>query len=523
MSLIRSLPLILTCVLTAGAADEASHASDVLWSMNPGGAADPQSGSGSGEFVPDAGRGGVLVVTNGNPAQTVQRAFVLPLVKLRGRFVFVSAEVKAENVSAKPKSWNGIKVMTRLDTPSGPQWPQPEIPVGSFGWQRFSSRLTVPPDATAATLVLGLEQVSGRVAFANVRVTFARDIVTVPDAPPDQPIFRGHSSPPLRGAMIAPVSLTEKDLAVLTRGWGANLLRWQLIRNQVPPNETGFADYDQWIERELARLDRGLLWADKMGAKVVVDLHSPPGGKPTSSGYQAAIGSIWTDLGAQARFIEVWRGIAARYKDDHRVWGYDLVNEPDDNNVAEGCDDWQNLALRAGRAAREIDPGCTLIVEPTSWGSPEGFVGFQPVPLTNVVYSFHMYNPHEFTHQGVFGPSAPITYPGRIAGAMWDKAALEKSIGPAIEFARRYRVHMYVGEFSAIRWAPGAEKYLDDLISIFESHGWDWSYHAFREWDGWSVEYGPDKDDHNPAVQPPTRQKVLCKWLKAGEVGRQTN
>jgi len=68
--------------------------------------------------------------------------------------------------------------------------------VGSFGWQRFSSRLTVPPDASAATLVLGLEQVSGRVAFANVRVTFARDLITVPDARPDQPIFRGHPSPP---------------------------------------------------------------------------------------------------------------------------------------------------------------------------------------------------------------------------------------------------------------------------------------------------------------------------------------
>jgi hypothetical protein len=131
-----------------------------------------------------------------------------------------------------------------------------------------------------------------------------------------------------------------------------------------------------------------------------------------------------------------------------------------------------------------------------------------------------MYNPHEFTHQGVFGPSEPIAYPGRIANMTWDKAALEKSMGPAIEFAQRYRVHMYVGEFSAIRWAPGAAAYLDDLISIFEAHGWDWSYHAFREWDGWSVEYDTDKDDHKPAAEPTDCQKVLLKWLRQGAANR---
>jgi hypothetical protein len=71
-----------------------------------------------------------------------------------------------------------------------------------------------------------------------------------------------------------------------------------------------------------------------------------------------------------------------------------------------------------------------------------------------------------------------------------------------------------VGEFSAIRWAPGADRYLSDLIGIIEAHGWDWTYHAFREWDGWSVEYSPDKNDHNPAPAPTARQQVLMKWMR---------
>jgi endoglucanase len=515
MNLSRLLSLFLVFAL-ASAADTSSRVGDVLWSNHLDSLADLQTGSGGGELTPEPGRNNVLVITNGDPAQTVVRTFTLPTEILRGRFVFLGAEVKSENVSAKPKSWNGIKLMARIDTPDGPQWPQAEMPTGSFGWQRFSKRMFVPQNASAVTLVLGLEQVSGRVEFDEVRFTLARNFATVPEAPLSQPIFRGHSLPRLRGAMVAPSSLTDKDLAILAQNWGANLVRWQLIRNRVPPNETGYTAYDQWLARELALLDRGLDWAGKLGVKVVVDLHSPPGGKPAPSGYQAAIGSLWTDPGAQAKFIEVWRKIAGRYQGDSRIWGYDLVNEPDDSNLAEGCDDWQSLAERAGRAVREIDPRCTLIIEPASWGSSQGFVGFQPIPLTNTVYSFHMYIPSEFTHQGVFGPSEPITYPGRIAGAIWNKAALEKSMGPAIDFARRYRVHLYVGEFSAIRWAPGGEQYLDDVINIFEAHGWDWTYHAFREWDGWSVEHGSDKNEHQPVVEPPARQKVLLKWFRRG-------
>lgn len=514
MNVIGLLPLVLIWAQAITAADRPSRVGDVLWSCHLDGPAEPQDMSGGGAITQEPGRGNVLWVTNRNPSDTVVRTLPLPVETLRGRFVFLGAEVKAEDVSAKPKSWNGIKLMARIDTPAGSQWPQAEIPAGSFDWQRFSIRIFVPPNATAVTLALGLEQVSGRVAFDEVRLTLARDLTPVPDAPADKPIFRGHSLRRLRGAMVSPRSLTEQDLADLAQDWGANLVRWQLIRYKLPPKETGFTAYDRWLEDELNGLDRGLVWAGKMGVKVVVDLHSPPGGKPTPSGYQAAIGSLWTDPGAQAKFIEVWRNIAARYKGDPRVWGFDLVNEPDDSNLAEGCDDWQSLALRAGQAVRERDPDRTLIVEPPNWGSPQGFVGFQPVPLTNTVYSFHMYIPAEFTHQGVFSPAQPIAYPGRIAGAMWDQAALEKAIGPAIDFARRYRVHMFVGEFSAIRWAPGGEKYLDDVISIFEAHGWDWTYHAFREWDGWSVEHGSDKDNHKPAMEPTARKRVLLKWFQ---------
>jgi hypothetical protein len=98
---------------------------------------------------------------------------------------------------------------------------------------------------------------------------------------------------------------------------------------------------------------------------------------------------------------------------------------------------------------------------------------------------------------------------------MWDKAALEKVLKPVVDFQKRYNVHIYLGEFSAIRWAPGDSgyRYLKDCIEIFESHDWDWSYHAFREWNGWSVEHGPDRADNKPAATPTDRQKLLCDWF----------
>jgi len=84
-----------------------------------------------------------------------------------------------------------------------------------------------------------------------------------------------------------------------------------------------------------------------------------------------------------------------------------------------------------------------------------------------------------------------------------------------VEFQQRYGVHIYIGEFSAIRWAPegSAYRYIKDLIEIFESHGWDWTYHAFREWSGWSVEHGEDRANTNPSPTPTEREKLLREWF----------
>lgn len=46
-----------------------------------------------------------------------------------------------------------------------------------------------------------------------------------------------------------------------------------------------------------------------------------------------------------------------------------------------------------------------------------------------------------------------------------------------------------VGEFSVVRWAPkeDAERYLADLVELFEEFGWSWCYHGLRDYHGWSL------------------------------------
>ncbi|MCY2951407.1 MAG: cellulase family glycosylhydrolase [Planctomycetota bacterium] len=438
----------------------------------------------------------------------------LPVENMRGCTLYCSAMIRAQAVTDKPKPWHGIKFMVPIDAPSGKSWPQAALDTGSFDWKHLSFAVRIPSDATAVSLCLGLEAVTGKVWFDDIKITIAKAPAIPRTRPTTGPVYKGHSLPRLRGTMINP-AITPDSLRVLGQQWNANLLRWQLIRFARPGQTISPADYDKWLDSELARLDAAIPLCQQYGIHVVIDLHSPPGGKPTVSGYVGSDDRLFTDKSCQDHFVNVWRKIATRYKDTKIIWAYDLANEPVEDVIPDDCDDWQALAQHAALAIRAIDPLRTIIVEPADWGGPQGLRDFYPIHVPNVVYSVHMYLPMEFTHQGVFGNSAPVRYPGPINGQHWDKARIEAALKPVIDFQKSYNVHIYIGEFSAIRWAPdnSAHRYLTDVIDIFESHNWDWTYHAFREWQGWSVEHGQDRADTKPTTPPTDRQKLLQAWF----------
>lgn len=325
-------------------------------------------------------------------------------------------------------------------------------------------------------------------------------------------VYHGHVLPRLRGAMISP-SVTADDLRVLGKQWGANHIRWQLCWDGFPhsrADRVSLDEYDAWLEKSLAHLDELLPVCRGCGLRVLIDLHTSPGGRDKASACR-----LFQDKHLQEHFLELWKQMARRYRGNTTVWGYDLLNEPVEGTVAEGLHDWHALAEETAQAVRAIDPEHAIIVEPAKWGNPEGLKSFAPLKVSGVVYSVHMYLPHKFTHQGVGNSTTNLSYPGELDGRRIDKESLRAALRPAVEYQRAHHVAMYIGEFSAIRWAPGSSacNYLRDVIDLFEEQGWDWAYHAFREWDGWSVEHGSDKNDHARSKTPTDREQLLRSWF----------
>lgn len=187
---------------------------------------------------------------------------------------------------------------------------------------------------------------------------------------------------------------------------------------------------------------------------------------------------LFSSYAYQNKFIEIWEDIATRYKDNTTIWGYDLLNEPMEGTalIATG---WIELATKVGKAIRLIDTQHAIIVEPDA---ALGFNYLTPLSgVSGVVYSPHIYTTLAYTHQGVL-----TGYPEGVA--LPSLATLTASLQSARDFQTDYNVHIYVGEFSAVRWAPNAATWFTNMTDLFESYGWDWSYHAFREWDGWDLE-----------------------------------
>jgi hypothetical protein len=326
--------------------------------------------------------------TKANASGTViSRQF--PVDAMRGCRIRGSVMVRAAQVSPKPNPWNGIKFMLIIESLAGKFYPQAPLETGTFDWRRAGFTAHIPADATNITLVLGLEQVTGKVWFDDVKFTVAKAPIPAQPKPMAGPVFKGHPLPRLRGAMVSP-NIDADSLRVLGQDWKANLIRFQLIRFGRAGQPAMPDGYDEWLEGELKKLDAALALCEKYGLFVLVDLHSPPGGKATVSGYIGSDSGLFSDRQAQDKFVEVWRRIATRYKDAKAIWGYDLAKEPVEEESEEACDDWQALAERAARAVRTIDPERTIIVEPSQWGGPEGLNELVPIGVSNVVYSVHL-------------------------------------------------------------------------------------------------------------------------------------
>ena len=306
---------------------------------------------------------------------------------------------------------------------------------------------------------------------------------------------------PRRGCMLPGRATTEDDIETLHR-WGATMARFQMSRRS---DNADLDEYAAWVDSRLDNLEDVLRWAAARGMKICVDLHAAPGGCDASGGQ-----ALFRDERCARAFVDTWRRIAARFRGHPAIYGYDLMNEPLQNGRAKF--DYWTIQRLAAEAVREIDPVTPIIVEANHWALPDAFSYLSPLAMDNVIYQVHFYDPHDFTHQGVGGRPIGPKWPDPEKN--WTRDRLREILRPVRAFEARHHAKIYVGEFSAAAGADGAENYLRDCMALFNEYGWDWTYHAFREWNWWSVEHeGPDPKHMAPATDDTPRKRALLEGL----------
>ena len=421
--------------------------------------------------------------------------------------------VRGEDVSVPPEPYNGVKFMFHYrDKSSGKeQWPGAKILTGTFGWRDVSVQDSRFRGAKGGMveLVLGLQNSSGTVSFdlSTLEIANPRErwpVTNLDHVAVYTPEVSAMSRK--RGVMSPERPMNEDDFRTLGE-WGATLLRYQMVRGWSKANgNQDLAEYDHWLDGKLDHFDKFILpMAIRHGMKVVLDLHVPPGGRDSSSDMNMLYDTKYAD-----HFVKTWRRIARRFKGRKGIYGYDLINEPVQSGLsARDCDYW-SIQRRAAEAVRKEDPLTPIVIESNVWDGPSTFSYLSPLTLTNVIYQVHMYAPLEFTHQrvGRHFPQEITSWPDEARG--WNRDFVRRKLQPVRDFQLKHGARIYVGEFSAIAWAQGADNYLRDCMAIFEEYGWDWTYHAFREWSGWSVEHeGPDASHMKPSLDNPRRRVLL--------------
>ena len=422
----------------------------------------------------------------------------------------VGAEIVASGTGiSKPLHWyNGLKFQFEYEDADSREMHYPNTParLGDFPEQTIRLRDFDGTRRRKARLVLGLQESSGHVEFdlSTLRIGDPEPLWPVTNQTHRCAYSASERPQPFRGVM-SPHRMTEDDFDTL-QSWGATLIRYQMWGyGQKKDAPVDLAAYGRWLEGKLDHFDSFVLpQAAARGMKVVLDLHDAPGGRDISNDTR-----MCHDTECAEFFVETWRRIAERFKGREGIYGYDLVNEPMQTSEAlPDCDFW-TLQRRAAEAIREIDPDTPILVECNGQDSPGGFALFSPLDLTNILYEVHMYVPLAYTHQGVLWKQGDgVPYPNAEKG--WNAEALRGALRPVREFQQRHGARIYCGEFSAVAWASGAEEYLRDCIGIFEEYGWDWTYHAFREWPGWSVEHeGSDAEHLVPSADNPRKRALL--------------
>lgn len=213
------------------------------------------------------------------------------------------------------------------------------------------------------------------------------------------------------------------------------------------------------------------------------------------------------DHGA-TQFLFLWEALARRFasRDPDRVL-FELMNESEVQDPYR----WIGIQSSVITAIRHIDPTHTIIASGAHYDSLDDLLVTQPLADENVIYTFHYYEPYQFTHQGATWGSPEwlyfknIPFPTTVdeldatlksipndiaryqlflyATGNWNADSIRKRISFAADWGREHNVPILCNEFGAYRdTAPpdSRARYIDAVRSALEANHigwamWDWS------------------------------------------------
>ena len=248
----------------------------------------------------------------------------------------------------------------------------------------------------------------------------------------------------------------------------------------------------------VTRLDHAVDAMLAAGMAVQIDVH------PESS-YKTQVRT--TSEGVE-RFVMLWRKLAAHYatRDPEKIF-FEVMNEPEVNDPYR----WSGIQARAAEAIREAAPHNTIIATGPNYSSIADLLTQQPLTDGNVIYNFHFYEPHEFTHQGA-GWGAPwwsythgIPYPATESSMQdilkqvpdaanryalerywldhWDARRIRLQIDAAAAWGHEHNVPLICNEFGAYRRVtePASRMaWIHDVRTALEADGIGWTMWDYR-------------------------------------------
>ncbi|MDD4097073.1 MAG: glycoside hydrolase family 5 protein [Clostridiaceae bacterium] len=276
----------------------------------------------------------------------------------------------------------------------------------------------------------------------------------------------------------------EEDVRRI-RDWGMDHFRLPFDYSVVQ-DEDGEA-----IPEGVELLRRNVLWGQKYGLNIILDLHKASGYDFNFAGDNAR-NNLFTSEELARKFLSLWTLIAEEFGTCGNVV-FELLNEVVET---ENADAWNALIQRAVAVIREIAPETPIIYGGIKWNSADTLKLLNPPVSDNIIYTFHFYEPLLFTHQKAhWVPNISmedVHYPGTMeyfkalsealgiqgSAVMMSDAA---SMGPdfirgmvdeAVTAARAAGVPLYCGEFGVIDRAPLPDtvRWFADAVSVFREN-----------------------------------------------------